>query len=101
MLITDLRKEWQLPNLPVVIVGSGTGGHAKPDFPEIIKAQQTVAKLPQFKNTVSYVETRDFWPPEDAREAYRHATHEQWYNNAKSFLQIGDAIAQALIADKP
>lgn len=96
-LITDLRKELKVADLPVVIIGSGIGGREKPDLPGIINAQQAVAALPEFKGTVLYVESRDFWPAEDARDAYRHPSHEYWYNNAESFYRIGQAAGEGLL----
>jgi hypothetical protein len=95
--ITDLRKDLKTASLPVVIVGTGSGGRDKPDFPEIIKSQQSVAALPQFKGTVTYVETRDFWPPENARKAYRYPSHDRWYDNAESFCKMGEAIGEHLL----
>ena len=97
LFVKDVRQAIGKPELPTVIVGTGIGGRDKTDFPDVIKAQQATAALPEFKDTVAYVETRDLWPPEDARESYRHATHEQWYNNAKSFVDMGEAIAEALL----
>jgi hypothetical protein len=95
--ITDLRKDLEVPDLPVVIVGSGKGGRDKPEFPEIIKAQQSVAALPQFQGTVSYVETRDFWPLENARNAYRQPSYDRWYDNAESFYKMGEAIGKEML----
>ena len=97
MLINDLRKDLETPELPVVIAATGSGGREKPDHPEIIKAQQSVAALPQFKNNVTYVETRDFWPSENARNAYRHPSPERWYDNAESFYKMGEAIGAGLL----
>ena len=94
LLIQDLRKDLKAPKLPVVIVGTGLGGHAEPKCPDIIKIQKAVATR---TDAVTYVETRDFWPPEDARDSYRHAKYEYWYNNALSFLQMGEAIGKSLI----
>jgi hypothetical protein len=92
LLLVDLRKELGSPDLPTILVGSGTGGLSKPDFPGIITVQQAIAAMPRFSSSVSYVETRDFWPPEGAREAYRHPAPERWYDNAKSFYEMGEAI---------
>lgn len=95
--ITDLRKDLKVPDLPVVIVGTGKGGRDRPEFPEIIKVQQSVASLPQFQGTVTYVETRDFWPPENARDAYRYPSHDRWYDNAESFYKMGEAIGTDML----
>ena len=50
-----------------------------------------------FKGTVTYVESRDFWPAEDARDAYRHPSYAHWYNNAESFYKIGHAAGVGLL----
>lgn len=97
MLITDLRKELNDANVPVIIVGTGIGGRKESAFPEIINAQQSVAALPQFKATVSYVETRDFWPSENEREAFRYPSYDRWYDNAESFYEMGEAVGEAML----
>ena len=96
-LIRAIRKDLVVPQLPVAIVGSGYGGRQETKFPKIIQAQQAVAALPEFKGTVTYVETRDFWPAEDAQGAYRHPSYDQWYNNAESFYKIGEAAGKQLL----
>jgi hypothetical protein len=96
-LITDLRKDLKTPNLPVVIVGTGQGGSDNTAFPEILKAQQAVATLPQFAGTVIYTESRDFWPPENARAAYRNPSVDRWYDNAESFYKIGKAAGEGML----
>ncbi|MFP6766169.1 MAG: sialate O-acetylesterase, partial [Planctomycetaceae bacterium] len=97
ILIADLRKDLQVQELPVVIVGTGRGGRIQPDFPRILSAQRAVAALPQFAATVTWVDTRGFWPSEDARDASRHPSHERWYDNAESFYRMGNAAAQGLL----
>ncbi len=97
MLIADLRKDLKVDKLPVVLIGSGRGGREKPECLDIIKAQQSIVAMEAFKGNVTYVETRDYWPPEDARDAWRHPSHEQWYNNAESFLEIGEAVADGML----
>ena len=96
-LIADLRKDLKVAELPVVIAGTGKGGREKTAFPEIIKAQQSVAALPRFEGTVAYVETRDFWPPENARDAYRYPSVDRWYDNAESFYKMGQAIGKGVL----
>ncbi len=96
-LINDLRTDLKAAELPVVLVGAGRGGRETPDFPRIIEAQKSVAALPSFRKTVAYVETRDFWPPENARDSWRHSSHERWYDNAESFYGIGIAVGEALV----
>ncbi len=59
--------------------------------------QQRIAALPEHQGNVAYVETRDFWPGEDARDAYRHPSHERWFDNAESFYLMGKAIGDQMI----
>lgn len=96
-LIADLRNDLKTPRLPFIIVGTGRGGRKGTEFPEIIQSQQAIASLPEHRGNVSYVETRDFWPAEDARDAYRHPSHERWYDNAESFYLMGKAIGDQMI----
>ena len=56
-LIKDLRKEFKVPNMPVVIGELGTGGKKGP----ISAAQEKAAKAPEFKGTVKFVETTIYW----------------------------------------
>ncbi|BCX50324.1 sialate O-acetylesterase [Haloferula helveola] len=58
MLIEDLRKDLDAPELPVVIGELSTGGvEGRGAFQE---AQENVAKLPEFKGTVVFVPTAEF-----------------------------------------
>jgi alpha-galactosidase len=92
LLIKDLRKELKTPDLPVAIVGTGLGGREAPEHPAILAAQQAMAGA-----SVAFVETRDFWPAEDARTPSRHAPHAQWYCNAESFYKVGQAIGREML----
>ena len=96
-LIKDLRSEWRKPDLPVVIAGTGKGGREKPTHPEILAAQRAVAELPNWNGTVQFVDTRDFWPPADAREAFRYPSFDRWFDNAESFCRMGRAIGAAMV----
>ncbi|MEM7231398.1 MAG: sialate O-acetylesterase [Planctomycetota bacterium] len=96
LLIEDLRKDLKVKDLPVVLVGPGLGGREETKYSNTLQAQQAFASLPKW-NRVSYVETRDFWPPEGARDSWRHSKFETWYDNAESFYQIGQAIGGELL----
>lgn len=97
LLIRDLRKDLKVPALPFVIVGSGRGGASEPAYPKILAAQQALAKSAEFKGSVSYVETREFWPDEDSRAASRSPSFERWYDNARSFYLMGEASGRAML----
>ncbi|MGD1978133.1 MAG: sialate O-acetylesterase [Akkermansiaceae bacterium] len=58
ILIKDLRKDLNAPNLPVVIGELSTGGvEGRGDFQT---AQANIAKLPEFKGTVVFVPTAEY-----------------------------------------
>jgi len=59
-LIKDVRKEFKAANLPVIIGELGAGGKRR----EFQKAQAAVAELPEFKGTVKFVKTCEFWEPD-------------------------------------
>ena len=96
-LIADLRTDLKTPQLPFIIVGTGRGGRDDTEFPSIIQAQQQVVSLPEHQGNVAFVETRDFWPNKDARDAYRHPSNERWFDNAESFYLMGKAIGDQMI----
>jgi hypothetical protein len=64
-LIQDLRKELQVPNLPVVIGELGVGGTKSAEenvrMADIRKAQAAPADRPEFKGTVAVVATSEYW----------------------------------------
>ena len=97
-LIADLRSDLKIEKLPIVIVGTGRGGYDETEFPKIIEAQQNIASSPEHQGDVAYVETRGFWPAEDARQAFRYPSNERWFDNAESFYKMGDAIGKQMIS---
>ena len=66
-------------------------------FPDILKVQEAVAAMFEFRKTVRYVETLGFWPPESARNASRTPSFERWYDNTGSFLEMREAIGRAML----
>ena len=67
-LIRDLRKEFDVPGMKIVIGEMGHDGpdEPKPDAPRtlIMSAQQAVAKSAEFKKTSTCVNTRQYWDME-------------------------------------
>lgn len=94
--IADLRTDLKTPKLPFVIVGTGRGGQNDTEFPRIIQTQKQIASLPEYQGNVAYVETRDFWPAEDAQNASRYPSNERWFDNAESFYLMGKAIGEQM-----
>ena len=99
-LINDVRIEFNKPDLPFVIGVSGMIGwklDVNNNRNKLIKAQFAVSdpnKYPEFIDTVSSVETRDY---------YRNSTQSpgaqsyHWNNNCESYWLLGEAMAKAMI----
>jgi len=65
--IRDVRKEFKVPKMPVVIGQMGHGGMKNPiKDPSVQKAQADVPKIPEFKGNVLCVSTREYWDTEAA-----------------------------------
>jgi alpha-galactosidase len=97
-LINDVRAEFKVPKLPVVIATVGFGGKDMGDnYLQILKAQMAVsnpAKHPEFAGNVLSVDTRDFWRSVDDSPA------DQGYHynrNAETYLLVGDALGRAMV----
>ena len=95
-IIKDLRKEWKVPDLPVVIGVSGFGGRNQSVDRRlgIIAAQHAVANRREFKGSVASVETRDFFRPAEQSPS-RQGYH--WNGNAETFYLIGEGMGQAMV----
>ena len=94
-LIHDVRKEFNAPQLPV-IVGEITGPwvEAPPEWTKLRQAQATAAARPEFRGNVLFVETHDFVrKPEDSPNP-GHGHHE--FGNAETYFLVGDALGKGL-----
>jgi hypothetical protein len=95
-LIDDVRAEWKLPNLPVVIGELGNGGpKADQNMLAIRAAQAAAAKHEKFKGTVSFVETNSFARPAKESPNVSHGHH--WFGNAESYFLSGDAMGKEML----
>ena len=115
-LIRDLRHEFKVPNMKVVI---GEMGHDGPDEPKaevprtlIMAAQQAVAKSSEFKRTTLCGNTRQYWDL-DAHKIYhgpggwsKDVDHWRQFGNDRPyhylgspwfFAQAGTGFGQAMI----
>jgi len=97
-LIKDVRAEFKVPKMPVVVATVGFGGHNMSDkFLKILEAQMAVgdpAKHPEFAGTVASVDTRDFWREVDESPM----SQDYHYNrNAETYLLVGDALGRAMV----
>lgn len=97
-MIEDVRKEFDVPKLPVVVASVGFHGHNMAEkFLDILKAQMAVGdstKHPEYAGTVASVDTRDFW-----REVDESPTNQDYhYNrNAETYMLVGDALGRAMV----
>jgi hypothetical protein len=64
-LVQDLRAEFKVPNLPVVVGEVGVDGeeHVSADMAGLRKAQAKIATAPELSGTLRYVRTAPFWYP--------------------------------------
>lgn len=94
-LIQDVRKEFNVPKLPVVI-GELTGPwvQAPGAWATLRTAQRKAAERPEFKGSVLFVETHDFVrKPEDSPNP-THGHHE--FGNAETYFLVGDALGKGM-----
>ncbi|MCX6874048.1 MAG: hypothetical protein NTW21_09610 [Verrucomicrobia bacterium] len=98
-LINDLRKEFKVPKMPVVVATVGFHGYRLGEGPwkGVWEAQMAVGdpkQHPEFAGTVAAVDTRDFWREvgESPREQDYH------YNrNAETYLLVGETMGRAMV----
>ncbi|MFN0125837.1 MAG: sialate O-acetylesterase [Verrucomicrobiales bacterium] len=91
-LVSDLRKEFKAPNMPVVVGELGNGGPAKDGAMfEFRKAQEEGTK--QLKNAL-FIKTTDFARPPELSPCPGHGHH--WFANAESYFLIGEAAGEGM-----
>ncbi|MGA0869384.1 MAG: sialate O-acetylesterase, partial [Planctomycetota bacterium] len=97
-LIQDVRAEFDVPDLPVVVGTVGFGGAAMADkFLRILDAQMAVGdadRHPEFAGRVASVDTRPFWREVD--ESPKNQDY-HYHRNAETYLLIGDALGRAMV----
>ena len=96
-LAGDIRKEFKLPRLPVVIGELGNMGEkAGGGMLKLRKAQAAAAASPKLgKGTVAFVKTTPFARPKELSPNTGHGHH--WFGNAESYFLIGDALGKAMV----
>jgi hypothetical protein len=96
-LAQDIRKEFNSPNLPMVIGELGNGGPTKPDSDMGLfrKAQQSAAK--KIAHAV-FVSTTDFARLPEMSPNPGHGHH--WSGNAESYYLVGHALGKAIVGMK-
>jgi alpha-galactosidase len=95
--IRDVRRDLDAPDLPFVIAETGmTGPDEKhPRALALMKAQASVAALPEFAGTVGFVPTREFWRPAEESPADQGY---HWNRNAETYWLIGTGLGRAMLA---
>ncbi len=95
-LIHDLRREFAIPNLPVVI-GELTGPWVKAEggWDALRQAQAAVARRPEFVGKVLFVPTRDFVRKPEESPNPGHGHHE--FGNAETYFLVGDALGKGMV----
>lgn len=94
--IRDIRKDLDAPNLPFVIAETGMSGHREehPRALSLMRAQAAVAERAEFRETVAFVGTKDFFRPKELSPSGQ-AYH--WNQNAETYYMIGEAMAEAML----
>jgi hypothetical protein len=91
-LVSDLRKEFNVPNMPVVVGELGNGGPVTEGAMfEFRKAQEEGTK--QIKNAV-FIKTTDFARAAELSPCPTHGHH--WFANAESYFLIGEAAGEGM-----
>ena len=91
-LVNDLRKEFKVPNMPVVVGELGNGGPVTSGgMFEFRKAQEEGTK--QIKNAL-FVHTTDFARAPALSPNPGHGHH--WSGNAESYFLIGEALGEGM-----
>ncbi len=97
-LIKDVRAEFKVPKLRVVIATVGFDGrNMKGRYLQILEAQMAVSdpdKHPDFAGNVLSVDTRDFW-----RNVEESPSNQGYhYNrNAEAYMLVGDALGRGMV----
>lgn len=97
-LIRDVRKDLNLPLLPVAIANTGmANADSDPVAVKLIAAQGNVAdpkKYPEFAGNVSTVDTRPFHYPQTSPEI---GFIYHWNYNGESYFHIGESMGVAML----
>lgn len=97
-LIQDVRKEFEVPDMPVAVATVGFSGYDMGEaYMKIWQAQMNVSdpeKHPKLAKTVASVDTRGFW-----RAAGESPSGKGYhYNlNAETYMLTGDALGRAMV----
>ncbi|MDG1894226.1 MAG: sialate O-acetylesterase, partial [Fuerstiella sp.] len=93
-LASDLRAEFDLSHLPIVIGELGNGGHAS-DGSGMRKFRQAQAHGAERIAGAKFVVTYPFARPAQLSPNRSHGHH--WFGNAESYFLVGDALGKAML----
>ncbi len=97
-LIKDVRAEFKVPRLPVVIATVGFDGQKMGEnYLQIRQAQMNVAdpaRHSELAGTVLTVDTRDFW--RSVEESPRGQGY-HYNRNAETYMLVGDVMGRAMV----
>ena len=94
LLAKDIRAEFKLPDLPIVVGELGNGGPAKAGsgMEKFRAAQKSgTAAIPG----AVFVPTSQFARPAELSPNTGHGHH--WFGNAESYFLVGDALGKAMV----
>jgi hypothetical protein len=92
-LVHDVRKELNVPDMPVVVGELGNGGPAKkPGNMQSFRDAQR-AGTEKIENAL-FVETTGFARPAEMSPNVSHGHH--WFGNAESYFLVGNALGEAM-----
>lgn len=98
LFINDVRRDFNQPKLPVVVVALGQyGAKMNPNTRKVHNAQMAVAdvvKHPSLAGNVAAVDTIPFFFPADRSPGGREW---DYFRNAESFLLIGEMTGQEML----
>jgi len=88
-LIDDLRREWNVPRLPVSI---GESGMICTASPKICEAQQETSTFSGYDGNVAFTSNLDIYT-----EAIGGGAGFHWYESFHNYYQVGDRMGQAMV----
>jgi len=94
LLAQDIRAEFELPELPMVIGELGNGGPARPGSDMETFRNQQRAGTARIEHAV-FVQTTAFARPAEMSPNTGHGHH--WFGNAESYFLVGDALGTAAV----
>ena len=93
-LASDVRAEFKLPQLPIVVGELGNGGPAK-DGSGMQKFRQAQKNGAQKIGRARFVVTHPFARPAQLSPNRGHGHH--WFGNAESYFLVGNALGKAML----